>query len=243
MADNKDNIKLISRTIEKNLFNFSIGETFAQPNPDIDLHHSLEFFKSSIGNNTITVFYDSESLIYWTEDNEPIYSTLDSVRWNIANQLCQNNAAKVVVFYGLPSEKPLAVFAYGNAENDRILKELHHKNLHAKGKKEDLKEVAHEIEEQNDPDDYRFTYELMKSRIYGKKHQEDFDLLAKAAEIAIDNGQALYLLDRIEEEKDKELWKLSHGHSSQWHPIIEALEQDDKELLEVLQDEAKHGHH
>jgi hypothetical protein len=224
-AGNENNVKLITREINSHLTSLKVGETFSRPAPNVDLQASLQEFKSSMAVNTIPVYFSSRGTAYSTEDGDRIYSSIDSVRMAIVNQLCQSSGYRVVVFYELSlvnehEEPEDETFV----NNDRVLDELHDKNIGAKGHEEDLEEVAREIKEKDDPDDYRFTYELVKNRIYGKHHHEAFELLAKAAEIAIDNGQALYLLDRIEDEKDKDLWKLSHGHASQWHPIVEALE-------------------
>jgi len=79
--------------------------------------------------------------------------------------------------------------------------------------------------------DWRLMYERVLNRIYGKEHHEAFDFLREAAELAIAKGEARYLLDKIEGDKNSALWKLSHGHDDSWHPIIEALEHNNSALL------------
>lgn len=79
--------------------------------------------------------------------------------------------------------------------------------------------------------DYRFAYALVKRNIYGVEHYEAFDLLRKSAEMAIDSGKARYLLDRMNHDKETDLWKLAHGHSRSWNSVIRALRRNDKSKL------------
>ena len=61
--------------------------------------------------------------------------------------------------------------------------------------------------------------------------EEVFDLLRESAEKAIDQGQAHYLLDRMNGDKETDLWKLSHGHSREWNSVVRALRYNDKSRL------------
>jgi len=71
--------------------------------------------------------------------------------------------------------------------------------------------------------EWEVSYELVKNRIYGEEHQEAFRVLKEATVLAIDKGESKKMLRRIKADKDGVLWKLSHGHSKQWNPIIETL--------------------
>lgn len=79
--------------------------------------------------------------------------------------------------------------------------------------------------------DYRFPYELSKLSIEGTvSHREGFEMLARAAEKAIDKGQADEMLNRLMADKDGDFHKLSHGHH-EWDAIEQALQNKDKKVL------------
>lgn len=83
------------------------------------------------------------------------------------------------------------------------------------------------------PNDYRFPYELTKLSIKGSiSHHEAFEPLARAAQKAIDNGQADEMLNRFMADKDGDFHKLSHGHH-EWEAIEQALRSKDKGMLKV----------
>jgi hypothetical protein len=103
-AGNENNVKLITREINSHLSSLTVGETFSQPDPNVDLQASLQEFKSSMAVNTIPVYFSSRGTAYATEDGDRIYTSIDSVRMAIVNQLCQSSGYHVVVFYELPSE-------------------------------------------------------------------------------------------------------------------------------------------
>ena len=215
----------------------TVGDLFAQPNdPTIDLKSTLDSYLDTIGNQSLTIIYTNtgtpEDTLY---NGIRIYDSIVNVQALIADQVCEQGLSSVFLIIN-PHIAPSVVIT-DPLEIERVLKELTSKNVIAggivnKGERERaLEEIRHEIEHESDPSDYRFTYELMKNRIYGEEHEEAFDLLREAAEIAIDYGQANYLLDRINGEKESDLWKLSHGHAHEWNPIIEALEHNDKDRL------------
>ena len=83
------------------------------------------------------------------------------------------------------------------------------------------------------PTDYRFPYELAKVSIKGiVSHHEAFEPLARAAEKAIDNGQADAMLNSLMADKDGDFVKLSHGHH-EWEKLEQALRSKDKGVLNV----------
>ena len=83
------------------------------------------------------------------------------------------------------------------------------------------------------PNDYRFPYELSKLSIKGSiSHHEAFEPLARAAQKAIDNGQADEMLNSFMADKDGAFHKLSHGHH-EWEAIEQALRNKDKGVLKV----------
>ena len=93
--------------------------------------------------------------------------------------------------------------------------------------------AALEQAEKNYPTDYRFPYELSKLSIKGTvSHREGFEPLARAAEKAIDKGQADEMLNRLMTDKDGDFHKLSHGHH-EWEAIEQALRNKDKGVLKV----------
>ena len=92
---------------------------------------------------------------------------------------------------------------------------------------------ALEQAEKNYPTEYRFPYELSKLSIKGTvSHREGFAPLARAAEKAIDKGQADEMLNRLMADKDGDFHKLSHGHH-EWEAIEQALRNKDKNLLKA----------
>ena len=85
--------------------------------------------------------------------------------------------------------------------------------------------------EEKYPTDYRFPYELSKLSIKGfVSHREAFQPLARAAEKAIDNGQADEMLNSLMIDKEGDFRKLSHGHH-EWEALEEALRNKDKKVL------------
>ena len=83
------------------------------------------------------------------------------------------------------------------------------------------------------PNDYRFPYELSKLSIKGSaSHHEAFELLARAAQKAIDNGQAEEMLSSLMADKYGDFHKLSHGHH-EWEEVEQALRNKDKGVLKV----------
>ena len=88
---------------------------------------------------------------------------------------------------------------------------------------------ALEQAEKNYPTDYRFPYELSKLSIKGiVSHHEAFEPLIRAAEKAIDNGQAGEMLNSLMADKDGDFVKLSHGHH-EWGALQQALRNKNKE--------------
>lgn len=63
-------------------------------------------------------------------------------------------------------------------------------------------------------------------------HREAFEPLARAAQKAIDNGQADEMLNRLMADKYGEFHKLSHGHR-EWEAIEQALRNKDKGVLKI----------
>lgn len=83
------------------------------------------------------------------------------------------------------------------------------------------------------PTDYRFPYELSKLSIKGiTSHHEAFESLARAAQKAIDNGQADEMLNSFMADKNGDFHKLSHGHY-EWEAIEQALRNKDKGVLKA----------
>ena len=92
---------------------------------------------------------------------------------------------------------------------------------------------ALEQAEKKYPKDYRFPYELSKLSIKGtSSHHEAFEPLVRAAQKAIDNGQADEVLNSLRADKDGDFHKLSHGHA-EWQAIEQALRNRDKGMLKV----------
>lgn len=92
---------------------------------------------------------------------------------------------------------------------------------------------ALEQAEKKYPTDYRFPYELSKLSIKGSvSHHEAFEPLARAAQKAIDNGQADEMLNSFMADKDGDFHKLSRGHH-EWEAIEQALRNKDKGVLKA----------
>jgi hypothetical protein len=83
------------------------------------------------------------------------------------------------------------------------------------------------------PTDYRVPYELSKLSIKViTSHHEAFEVLARAAQKAIDNGQADEMLNSLMADKHGDFHKLSHGHH-EWEALEQALRNKDKGVLKV----------
>ena len=92
---------------------------------------------------------------------------------------------------------------------------------------------AFEQAEKKYPNDYRFPYELSKFSIKGTiSHHEAFEPLARAAQKAIDNGQADEMLNSFMADEDGDFHKLSHGHH-EWEAIEQGLRSKDKGVLKA----------
>jgi Na+-transporting methylmalonyl-CoA/oxaloacetate decarboxylase gamma subunit len=116
---------------------------------------------------------------------------------------------------------------------DEEIKQLREKRITAKpSERVDIISALEQVEKKY-PNDYRFPYELSKLSIKGiTSHDEAFDALARAAQKAIDNGQAEEMLNRLMADKYGDLHKLSHGHR-EWEAMERALRNKDKGVLTV----------
>jgi hypothetical protein len=136
-----------------------------------------------------------------------------------------------------PSYQPTAAITPQQATiagtADEELKQLRERRVGAKPSERVEIISALEQAENRYPTDYRFPYELSKLSIKGTtSHHEAFEPLARAAQKAIDNGQAEEMLNRLLADKDGDFHKLSHGHH-EWEAIEQALRNKDKRVLKV----------
>ncbi len=234
-AGNLKNPKLLKREIEKYLSTQTIGEVFSLSNPAINLKSQFEAYLANLSSHTLIIFY-SENNQQAKKYNVPVFNTIDDIRDTISQELCDKGVKKVVVFLDPPLSDAAPQFK-NITQDDHTLQEIIEMNKTASQikdeikRKEALEKVAYVIQKTGNPQNWRFVYELMKNRIYGKEHHEAFDLLKKAVIIAIEHNQGKYLLDLIEEEKDGELRKLSRGHKQEWEKILMALKESDTSLL------------
>ena len=247
-AGNLKNPRLLKREIEKHLQTISIGEMYAQPNPSTNLRATFNSFLETIPSQAFVILYGVTSSS-GRDYGYPIVNTIDSVRSAIGKELCEKGLKQVFVFMNPPLAPPRLTPI--SLEEEAALQELARRNEEA-GKIQDekirqveLMRVYTELEEKSkrNPQNWRIIYELMKNKIYGKYHHEAFDLLKQAAAVAIETGEARYLLDLIEEEKDGALWKLSHGHDHDWGKIMKALTRKDASVLEEHETSELAGKH
>ena len=229
-AGDRTNLRLIRREMQKQLSAQEVSEVFVEPADGlIDLTSALESYLSTIGSESLGIFYGNSSSADGRYEGIKSASSVSGVRSLIADELCEGDAS-VFVFLDPPLEIDPGVETRIAQQTDSILEQLDSINRAAGELTDDderheaLEAARSEIERSSVGTDYRFAYELMKNRIYGEEHHEAFDLLMEAARIAVAQDQAAYLLDRINGEKDTDLWALSHGHPEDWNPIIELLE-------------------
>jgi hypothetical protein len=119
----------------------------------------------------------------------------------------------------------------GNADEE--IKRLRERRIGAR--RSERVEIVSALEkaEEKYPTDYRFPYELSKLSIKGiTSHDEAFEALARAAQKAIDNGQADEMLNGLIADKQGDFHKLSHGHH-EWEALEQALRNKDIRLLKV----------
>lgn len=116
---------------------------------------------------------------------------------------------------------------------DEEIKRLRERRIGAKPSERVEIISALEQAEKKYPTDYRFPYELSKLSIKGRvSHHEAFERLARAAQKAIDNGEADEMLNGFMADKNGDFHKLSHGHH-EWEAIEQALRNKDKGVLKV----------
>ncbi len=127
----------------------------------------------------------------------------------------------------IPQQETIATTA------DEDIKQLRTRRTGAKAS-ESLDVIsALEQAEKKYPTDYRFPYELSKLSIKGTtSHHEAFEPLARAAQKAIDNGQADEMLETLLADKDGDFHKLAHGHH-EWEAIEQALRHKDPGALKA----------
>ena len=116
---------------------------------------------------------------------------------------------------------------------DEEIRQLRERRI--KAKPSERLEIISALEqaEKKYPMDYRFPYELSKVSIKGIiSHDEAFELLARATQKAIDNGQTDEMLSSLMADKYGDFHKLSHGHH-EWEAIEQALRNKDKGVLKV----------
>ena len=136
-----------------------------------------------------------------------------------------------------PSNQPTSVITLQQATIDTTadedIKRLRERRITAKSSESVGIISALEQAENKYPNDYRFPYELSKLSIKGRvSHHEAFESLARAAQKAIDNGQANEMLNSFTADKNGDFHKLSHGHH-EWEAIAQALRNKDKGMLKV----------
>lgn len=116
---------------------------------------------------------------------------------------------------------------------DEEIKQLQERRIGAKPLERVEIISALEQAEMKYPTDYRFPYELSKLSIKGiTSHHEAFEPLARAAQKAIDNGQANEMLNSLIADKHGDFHKLSHGHH-EWEALERALRNKDKGVLKA----------
>lgn len=116
---------------------------------------------------------------------------------------------------------------------DEEIKRLRERRIGAKPSERVEIVSALEQAEEKYPTDYRFPYELSKLSIKGiTSHHEAFEPLARAAQKAIDNGQADEMLNSLVADKHGDFHKLSHGHH-EWEALEQALRNKDIGVLKV----------
>lgn len=233
MGGNKNNIKLIEKQTGKHLEAMTVGEAYTTPATEgLDLQSRYETILTA-KSTTSAVLVFSENFEMAEFLGQKVYHELDSLRFAIAQLVCEGGMASVTVLLNPVVKQPAPA-----AADDETIQKLHDENADAGEtvdeveRKKRLETVDTKLAEQAETSgDWRLLYERMLNRIYGKEHHEAFDFLREAAELAIAKGEARYLLDKIEGDKNDALWKLSHGHAGAWHPIIEALEHNNSSLL------------
>ena len=136
-----------------------------------------------------------------------------------------------------PSYEPIATITPEHSSAlptaDEEIRQLRERRITAKPSENVAISSALEQAEKRYPTDYRFPYELSKLSIKGTtSHHEAFEPLARAAQKAIDNGQADEMLGSFMADKDGDFNKLSHGHH-EWEAIVQALRNKDKGVLKA----------
>lgn len=136
-----------------------------------------------------------------------------------------------------PSDQPTSAITPQQTTNtstaNEEIKQLRESRITAKPSERHGIISALEQAEEKYANDYRFPYELSMLSIKGiTSHREAFEPLARAAQKAIDNGQADEMLNRLMADKYGEFHKLSHGHR-EWEAIEQALRNKDKGVLKI----------
>ena len=94
--------------------------------------------------------------------------------------------------------------------------------------------------------DYRFSWARAYESVDGQiEHHEAFELLYRAAEKAIENGDQRELLDSLNRYAGinrSPIWQLSKGHTKLWDPLLVSLHKQDKVLLKAQKLYVIEGH-
>ena len=243
-AGNKNNPKLIRRNLTEKLATMEIGQPFAV-DILIDPQAELRAMLNELGEDATVIFYFRSGKTDHDYQGVTTVSALAGVKKALAATVCGTELSPLYIFIDPPvknntiskraSNDPIIVQI--DAENEK-LKTIKDKKV----KRAQADHLEKLIRANQDPSDYRFVYELVKNRIYGEEHHEAFELLEQAARIAITNGEARYLLDRIKGDQNTVLRKLSRGHGKKWNNILHALEENDIDKLGGHQEGQKVAH-
>jgi hypothetical protein len=244
-AGDRTNLALIRRRIEAHLCVEEIGSAFTTPNdPAVDLNVALTNQLASIEKlkHAVPIIFLSTGAAESKYHEASVYSDIGEIRGRIAKELCEGDVSSAIIFFN----PPLSATPQVGVTVASVSSEIEARNVTIERTKEGPQRAAlvKQIVVEYRPrvaDDPIALYSLSKTIIYGREHHEAFEMLEQAARLAIRQGKAAILYDRMvadiendlkKDRADRTIWRLTTSdHKHHWLPIVEALTHNDESLL------------
>ena len=230
----------LTEEIKASVTNWQLPHEFSSPNSrtiSAD-EKTINGYISSVGANHVFVLAEDKGKSWGTLGGTEVVTASDAnvLSQHIASHLCQaiaNDTTGVpncIVLYkpslkgAGPGPKP------PDPRCNALFERLAHKLEHASP--QELQQLDDSLVKAQTEclTDYRFTYERAKLAVYGAElsdegHHEAFELLNKAAQIAIKFKAAELMLKQLNNDamEGRPLHNLTRGHS-EWHRLLESLE-------------------
>jgi len=195
-----------------------------------------------ISNNRDILYIYSEESDLTEFKGKPVFNNAQELYTKIQESSCGNSSGKVVV---LINPSGLMGRVDKLEQINQLLSEL---APGERGEKADeiINIQSEPIEHSEDP--FEIYQYVLITVVSDDHHHDSFKLLARAVKLAIEQGKARILYNRIVRDDhheegmaraDKRIWKLK-THPEHWDPLMEALEHNNTDLIEHEVAEGNH---